>query len=186
MMQDPSTRRRHAAPRRERALRIPIRQFGAFLPGTGVGGTGEHWGAVYPRLHARLLSSCTPKPSNATAKQKLPEDHSIQDWGITYDEIEPYYARSEREVGVSGKAGNLNGKKIEGGNIFEGWRSAEYPDAADERAVLPVAVRRRGEIAGLPSIRQCHGDHQRGLHESRRRHAPGLRLLRILRPHAAA
>ena len=60
-------------------------------------------------------------------KQKLPEDHSIQDWGITYDELEPYYARSEREVGISGKAGNLNGKKIEGGNIFEGRRSSEYP-----------------------------------------------------------
>jgi gluconate 2-dehydrogenase alpha chain len=30
-------------------------------------------------------------------------------------------------VGVCGKAGNLKGKKIDGGNIFEGWRSAEYP-----------------------------------------------------------
>ncbi len=51
----------------------------------------------------------------------------MQDWGITYDQMEPYYARSEREVGVSGKAGNLNGKIIEGGNVFEGWRSSEYP-----------------------------------------------------------
>ena len=41
--------------------------------------------------------------------------------------MEPYYARSEREVGISGEAGNLNGKKIEGGNIFEGSRSYEYP-----------------------------------------------------------
>jgi len=30
-------------------------------------------------------------------------------------------------MGISGKAGNIRGKQIEGGNIFEGWRSAEYP-----------------------------------------------------------
>ena len=125
MMQDPS---REAISLRhndnERAL--PIRQFGAFLPGEGVGGTGEHWGAVYPRL----LPDCFEMYSKTVERygeKKLPADHSMQDWGITYDELEPYYARSEQEVGVSGKAGNLKGKKIEGGNIFEGWRSTEYP-----------------------------------------------------------
>jgi gluconate 2-dehydrogenase alpha chain len=108
----------------ERAL--PIRQLGCFLPGSGVGGTGEHWGSLYPRL----IPECFQLYSKTVEKygvKKLPEGHSIQDWGITYDELEPYYARSEREVGVSGKAGNLKGKKIEGGNIFEGWRSTEYP-----------------------------------------------------------
>src|SRR3974390_1316248 len=93
----------------------PVRQFGAFLPGTGVGGTGEHWGAVYPRLMPDCFEMYS-KTVERYGKQKLPEDHSIQDWGITYDELEPYYARSEREVGISGKAGNLNGKKIERGN----------------------------------------------------------------------
>jgi len=29
--------------------------------------------------------------------------------------------------GISGKAGNLRGKKIDGGNIFEGTRQQEYP-----------------------------------------------------------
>jgi gluconate 2-dehydrogenase alpha chain len=105
---------------------LPIRQFGGFLPGSGTGGTGEHWGAVYPRL----LPECFQLYSKTVEKygaKKLPESHSMQDWGITYDDLEPYYARSEREVGVSGKAGNIKGKKIEGGNIFEGWRSGEYP-----------------------------------------------------------
>src|SRR5262249_5653351 len=32
----------------ERAL--PIRRFGAFLPGEGVGGTGIHWGALHWRF----------------------------------------------------------------------------------------------------------------------------------------
>ena len=54
MMQDSSQETvtlRHSA--NERAL--PIRQFGSFLPGSGVGGTGEHWGRVYPALPAGLL-----------------------------------------------------------------------------------------------------------------------------------
>src|ERR1700692_3867561 len=125
MMQDPSTDAialRYSANERSR----PIRQFGAFLPGTGVGGTGEHWGAVYPRLMPDCFEMYS-KTVERYGKQKLPETPTIQGCGITYDEWEPYYARSEREVGISGKAGNLNGKKIEGGNIFEGWRSSEYP-----------------------------------------------------------
>jgi gluconate 2-dehydrogenase alpha chain len=59
--------------------------------------------------------------------RRLPQDHSVQDWGVTYDEIEPFYARVEGLIGASGKAGNLRGNRIEGGNVFEGWRSSEYP-----------------------------------------------------------
>ena len=108
----------------ERAL--PLRQHGSFLPGSGVGGSGEHWNAQCPRF----LPDCFELLSRTTAKygaHALPEDHSIRDWGITYDELEPYYTRAEKLLGVSGKAGNLNGKPIDGGNIFEGWRSEEYP-----------------------------------------------------------
>jgi gluconate 2-dehydrogenase alpha chain len=125
MMQDPS-RETPTLRHRDSERALPIRQYGAFLPGSGVGGTGEHWGAVYPRL----LPDCFQLHSSTIARygeRKLPEDSSMQDWGVTYDELEPYYARSEREVGVSGKAGNLKGQKIEGGNVFEGWRSTEYP-----------------------------------------------------------
>lgn len=125
MMQDPS-REAVTLRHRDSERALPIRQYGAFLPGSGIGGTGEHWGAVFPRL----MPDCFELYSKTVARYgagKLPEDHSVQDWGITYDEMEPYYARAEREVGVCGKAGNLNGKKIEGGNVFEGWRSSEYP-----------------------------------------------------------
>jgi gluconate 2-dehydrogenase alpha chain len=136
MMQDPSTDAialRYSANERSR----PVRQFGAFLPGTGVGGTGEHWGAVFPRLMPDCLEMYS-KTVERYGKQKLPEDHSIQDWGITYDELESYYARSEREVGISGKAGNLNGQKIEGGNVFEGWRSSEYPMGPTQVPYFPT------------------------------------------------
>jgi len=110
----------------ENQTALPIRQFGGFLPGSGTGGTGEHWGSVYPRL----MPECFELYSKTVAKygpKKLPEDHMMQDWGITYDDIEGYYTHSEAEVGVSGKAGNIKGRKIDGGNIFEGWRTGDYP-----------------------------------------------------------
>ena len=43
------------------------------------------------------------------------------------DELEPHYEKVEYELGVSGKAGNLNGKRDPRGNIFEGSRKREYP-----------------------------------------------------------
>src|SRR5579859_5052670 len=125
MMQDYSQETatlRHTV--RDRA--IPIRQLGSFMPGQGTGGAGEHWGAVFPRFVPdvfELLKSTTEK----YGPKKLPENHSVVDWGITWDEIEPYYTRADKLVGSSGKAGNIRGKLIEGGNIFEGSRSEEYP-----------------------------------------------------------
>jgi gluconate 2-dehydrogenase alpha chain len=105
---------------------FPMRQYGSFLPGSGVGGAGEHWNGITPRF----LPDCFELLSRTVEKygaKRLPVDHSIQDWGVTYDEMEPYYMRAERMLGISGKAGNIGGKKIAGGNIFEGSRSAEYP-----------------------------------------------------------
>jgi gluconate 2-dehydrogenase alpha chain len=52
----------------------------------------------------------------------------LQDWGVSYDELEHYYDKFEYLCGVSGKAGNLRGQKIEGGNVFEGPRQREYPN----------------------------------------------------------
>ncbi|MGA2945392.1 MAG: GMC family oxidoreductase, partial [Xanthobacteraceae bacterium] len=57
----------------------------------------------------------------------IPADLSIQDWGITYDDLEPYYDRFEYLAGISGKAGNLNGVIQDGGNPFEGPRKRDYP-----------------------------------------------------------
>ncbi len=109
---------------RDRA--VPIRQLGNFLPGTGTGGAGEHWGAVCPRYVDDLFELYTKTVERYGAK-KLPEDHAIVDWGVTWKEIEPYYTKGDKLMGVCGKAGNIKGKVIEGGNPFEGPRSEEYP-----------------------------------------------------------
>jgi gluconate 2-dehydrogenase alpha chain len=106
---------------------IPLRQYGSFLPGAGVGGAGEHWNGSIPRFQPDLfeLRSRTIEKYGA---ERLPEDSAIQDWGITYRELEPFYSRADLLLGASGKAGNLGGTLVDGGNIFEGPRSAEYPN----------------------------------------------------------
>ena len=57
----------------------------------------------------------------------LPKGSTLEDWPITYDELESYYDAIEWELGVSGKAGNIQGKIDARGNIFEGPRQRDYP-----------------------------------------------------------
>jgi gluconate 2-dehydrogenase alpha chain len=118
-------------------LALPIRRFGAFLPGEGVGGTGIHWGA----LHWRFLPTDFRIRSVITEKygaKAIPDTMTIQDWPVTYDEIEPHYDRFEKLCGVSGQAGNLKGARIRGGNPFEGSRSEHYPNKPIKTAVGPA------------------------------------------------
>ena len=70
---------------------------------------------------------------------------TIQDWGVTYDELEPYYDKFEYLCGTSGKAGNIKGAKQAGGNPFEGPRAPRLSDAAAEAALRPDALCPSGE-----------------------------------------
>jgi len=63
----------------------------------------------------------------------LPEDMTIQDWGVTYDELEPYYDAFEYLCGTSETAGNLKGRKSRSGSPFEGPRSRPYPTPAQKQ-----------------------------------------------------
>jgi gluconate 2-dehydrogenase alpha chain len=106
---------------------LPIRRLGSFLPGTGLGGAGEHWNGVTWRLQQpdhSLRSHLTQR----YGKNAIPADMTIEDFPVAYDELEPYYDRFEKLCGISGKAGNLRGQKIDGGNVFEGARQNEYPN----------------------------------------------------------
>ena len=106
----------------------PIRQFKDFAwVGYGMGGSSDHWGATSPRFMPEAFQIATHlQQLHGTAR--LPPGNTIQDYGVTWKEMEPYYTRAEEMMGTSGKAGNLNGRKIPGGNIFEGPRSKEFPN----------------------------------------------------------
>jgi gluconate 2-dehydrogenase alpha chain len=146
MMQDASRETvtlRHNSTQRA----LPLRQHASFFPGSGVGGAGEHWNGEFPRI----LPDCFELLSNTIEKygaKRLPEDHSIQDWGVTYDKLEPHYTRAELLLGISGKAGNILGKQMEGGNIFEGWRSAEYPNPPAKIPYFSALFRDAGKALG--------------------------------------
>ena len=105
---------------------VPYRQLGSFLPGNGVGGAGVHWNGqnwrALPddlRIKSRTLERY--------GKKFIPDDMPLQDWGVSYDELEPHFDMFEKICGISGKAGNLRGVVQRGGNPFEGPRANEFP-----------------------------------------------------------
>jgi gluconate 2-dehydrogenase alpha chain len=131
-----------------RETALPIRQFSSFLPGDGLGGAGVHWNG----LTWRFLESEFKLRSNSIAKYGaavLGEDCTSQDWGITYADLEPHYDRFEYLCGISGKAGHLNGKKIAGGNVFEGSRKREYPNPPLKHSYSQEMFRKAMSDAGL-------------------------------------
>ena len=116
---------------------LPIRDWGAFMPPNGVGGGGVHWNAQT----WRFLESDFVMKSHLSERYGagfLPDDMTIQDWGVTYADLEPHYDRFEYLCGTSGKAGNVNGVKEEGGNPFEGPRSREYPTPPQRQPYGPT------------------------------------------------
>ncbi len=79
------------------------------VPST-VGGGGTHADGKVPRFMPddfRLLSVLGPQP-----------DAEVADWPIGYDDLEPYYAKVERAIGVAG---------TEGANPFAAPRSGPFP-----------------------------------------------------------
>ena len=91
-----------------------------------VGGTSIHYHAQSWRLNPwdfRIRSATLERYGAAY----LPEGSTIEDWPLSYEDLEPYYDHIEYEVGVSGKAGNIQGRIDPTGNIFEGPRRRDYP-----------------------------------------------------------
>lgn len=106
--------------------KTPARPLPNLNYGNEAGGGTVHYGTLSWRLHEDdfRARSHTMERYGAAA---IPQDSSLADWPLTYADLEPFYDRAEYELGVSGKAGNLQGRKIDGGNIFEAPRRREYP-----------------------------------------------------------
>lgn len=105
---------------------VPYRQHGSFLLGNGVGGAGFHWNGMHYRILPEELK-LRSHYEERYGKKFIPDGMTIQDFGVSYEELEPHFDFAEKVMGTSGKAGNLNGKIEAGGNPREGMRSAEYP-----------------------------------------------------------
>ena len=121
----------------------PVMKGSFMARNIGVGGP-LHWTTITYRFH--------------------PSD--FRDWPITYDDLEPHYARMERDIGVAGTAG---------ANPFEGRRSTPFPlppvpqtraatlfaDAARSLGYTPyptpaaVLTQRRGERSACNLCGHC-------------------------------
>jgi len=95
---------------------LPMRQLGSFLLGEGLGGSGTHWNGQTWRFNPYdfQIKTMTDKKYGPN---KLSSDYLLQDWGITYDELEPYFYKFEATAGISG----------EDTNKFAGKRSQPFP-----------------------------------------------------------
>ncbi|MED0738227.1 GMC family oxidoreductase [Aneurinibacillus thermoaerophilus] len=99
----------------EKIRALPMRQYGSFLIGNGIGGAGVHWnGQTYRFLPYDF--EIKSKTIERYGKNKIPNGMTIQNWGITYDQLEPYYDKFEKMAGISGEENPLAGK-----------RSSKYP-----------------------------------------------------------
>lgn len=106
----------------------PVRSWSAFQFGWNVGGAGAHWAGMSWRFTPWDFEVAS-RTRERYGAGKL-NDLQVQDWGVTYDEMEPFYDRFERIAGTSGTAGNIQGQKRPGGNVFEGPRKRDYPTPA--------------------------------------------------------
>ena len=104
---------------------LPIRWMESFLPGQGLGGAANHWNGHTWRW-AEYDPTLRSRHESRYGKKAIPVDMPLQDWGITYEEMEPYHHLFEKLFGISGRAGNIKNKLQLGGNPYEAPRRDEY------------------------------------------------------------
>ena len=136
---------------------LPIRSWGSFMPPNGVGGGGVHWNAETWRFLPTDFQLRTHLTQRYGAKF-LPEDMTIQDWGVTYEDLEPCYDRFEYLCGTSGKAGNIRGAKQAGGNPFEGPRQRDYPTPPMKQPYAPTLFAQAASELGYHPFPQPSGN----------------------------
>jgi gluconate 2-dehydrogenase alpha chain len=127
---------------------LPMRHLGSFLPAAGVGGAGVHWNGQTWRFLPTDFN-IRSHTEQRYGKSFIPEDMTIQDWGISYEELEPYYDKFEYLCGISGQAGNIQGQIQHGGNPFEGSRARAYPLPPLKRSAATVLFDKAAQEVGF-------------------------------------
>lgn len=97
----------------EQMKALPMRRLGSFCLGEGLGGSGTHWNGLCFRFTPYDFQIKT-MTEQRYGKNKLGKDYLLQDWALTYDELEPYFDRFEKAIGVSGEGGHFDGKRSSG------------------------------------------------------------------------
>jgi gluconate 2-dehydrogenase alpha chain len=95
-------------------------------PSLGTGGGSIHWGGACWRFRESEFRMKT-LIEQRLGKKVLPKNHTLEDWPISYKDMEPYYDRVEWELGISGQGSNIESEKDKGDNPWEAPRRRDYP-----------------------------------------------------------
>lgn len=96
LSETPRWRRNEGEPSREATFTL-----GRMM--NGVGGSVIHWGAALRRCHPHHFKYLS-YVRDRWGEQVLPGGHTLADWPLTYDDLEPYYTMVEHHIGVAGDA----------------------------------------------------------------------------------
>lgn len=135
MMQDLSKDTVTARGSRDETAR-PVRNNSHARFGNDTGGASAHWNGVSFRwmpYDFEIYSETVDR----YGKDKIPKDCTIQDWGLTYDDIEPYYDKFEKTAGVSAEE-----------NPIGPWRSDDYPNPRLKSTPSIDLFKKAGESLG--------------------------------------
>ncbi len=126
---------------------LPMRRLESFLPGTGLGGSMVHWNGQTYRFQAGDFQLAT-RTRERYGRNFLDPNLTVQDWGVTYEDLEPHYDRFEYLLGTSGKAGNIRGRIQEGGDPHEAPRARDYPTPPQKELFQGALFRKAASSLG--------------------------------------
>ena len=131
---------------------LPMRHLGSFLLGTGVGSGGVHWnGQIWRFLPTDFLTK-SHNEKRYGKKSVTDYDLTVQDWGTTYEELEPRYDnRSIWPVQHQRQSQQFKEQDPTGRQSLRRRASQRIPDAADGADLCAHAVRQRLRQIGSPS-----------------------------------
>lgn len=134
---------------------VPYRQIGAFKPGTGVGGAGLHWSGQHWRALPEELNLRTHYEQRY-GKNFIPEDMTIADHGVSYEELEPHFDFAEKVFGTAGHAYRVNNQVVGhgDGNYFEANRSNPFPQPAQKNTYSAMIFGKACTEVGLHPFSQ--------------------------------
>jgi len=89
---------------------LPVRTRDEMMAGTDLGGGSVHWAGSTYRYWPYDFEIYS-KTVERYGKDKIPKDMTIQDWGLTYDDMEKYYDRFEKTAGISGEEDPIGPKR---------------------------------------------------------------------------
>jgi gluconate 2-dehydrogenase alpha chain len=130
---------------------LPLRDFNTYQFGWGTGGAGSHWNGMTWRFLPTDFTTYSSTIARYGAGKLLP-GLTVQDWGVTYADLEPFYDKFERLAGTSGQAGNIQGTVQPGGNPFEGPRHRGYPLPPLERTQATLLFDKAARELGYHSF----------------------------------